>query len=92
MEPRPPVGAEAVAEVALGLGRRLLGTDSWSVLPLPRVTLGLAFLGTRFYFSLFPLLDVLGKLFISFTPVLRARRPRSRRVHDQAFAQPRFAI
>ena len=92
MEPWPPVGAEAVAEVALGLGRRLLGTDSWSVLPLPRVTLGLAFLGTRFYFSLFPLLDVLGKLFISFTPVLRARRPRTSGIYNQAFAEPRVAI
>ena len=92
MEPWPPVGAEAVAEVALGLGRRLLGTDSWSVLPLPRITLGLALLRPRFYFSLFPLLDVLRELLVCLASVLGARRPRPRRVHDQAFAQPGFAI
>ena len=88
MEPRPPVTPESMAEVALGLRRRLLGTNTRSVLLLPRITLGLAFLCPRFYFSLLPLLDVLGELFISFTPIFRSRRPRSRRIHDQAFAEP----
>ena len=88
MEQRPPVTPKSMAEVALGSSRRLLGANSWSVRLLPGVTLGLAFLHARFYFSLFPLLDVLGKLFISFTPVLRARRPRTSGIYNQAFAEP----
>ena len=92
MEPWPPVAPKSMAKVALCLRSRFFGANARPVLPLPRVTLGLAFLGTRFYFSLFPLLDVLGKLFISFTPVLRARRPRPSGIYNQAFAEPRFAI
>ena len=88
MQPRPTVGAEAVAEVALGLRRRLLGTDSWPVLLLPRITLGLAFLRAGGNFSLLALLDVLGELFISFTPVFRSRRPRTSGIYNQAFAEP----
>ena len=92
MEPWPPVTPKSMAEVALRSSRRLFGTDSWPVLLLPRITLGLAFLRARLDLRLLALLDVLSKLLVSFTPVLRARRPRPRRVHDQAFAQPRFAI
>ena len=92
MEPWPPVGAEAVAEMTPSAGGRLLGTDSWPVLFLPGVTLGLALLCPRLDFRLFPLLDVLSKLLVRLAPVLRARHPRPRRVHDQSFAQPRVAI
>ena len=88
MEPRPAVTPKSMAEVALGSSRRLLSTNSRPVLPLPRVTLGLALLRARLDLRLLALLDVLGELFISFTPVLGARRPRPRRVHDQAFAEP----
>ena len=88
MEPWPPVGAEAVAKMASSAGGRLLSADARPVLLLPGVTLGLAFLSAGGDSSLLPLLDVLGELFVSFTPVLGARRPRPRRVHDQALAEP----
>ena len=88
MEPWPPVTPKSMAEMTPSAGGRLLGANARPVLLLPGVTLGLALLSARFYFSLLPLLDVLGELFISFTPVLGARRPRPRRVHDQAFAEP----
>ena len=88
MEPWSPVGTEAVAEVPLGLRCRFFGANSWSVLLLPRVTLGLAFLRARLDLRLLALLDVLGKLLVSFSTVLRPRRPRPRCVHDQAFAEP----
>ena len=92
MEPRPPVGAEAVAKMTPSAGSCLLGADARPMLLLPGVTLGLAFLCPRLDLRLLALLDMLGKLFISFTSVLGARRPRPRRVHDQSFSQPRFAI
>ena len=82
------VGAEAVAKMTPSAGGRLLGANSWSVLLLPRITLGLAFFRPRFYFSLLPLLDVLRELLVGLAPVLGARRPRPRRVHAQSFAEP----
>ena len=88
MEPWSPVGTEAVAEVPLGLRCRFFGANSWSVLLLPRVTLGLALLRACLDFRLFPLFDMRGKLLVGLAPVLGARRPRPRRVHDQAFAEP----
>ena len=88
MEPRPPVAPKSMAKVALGLRRRLLGANARPVLLLPGVTLGLAFLRARFYFSLLPLLDVLSKLLVGLAPVLGARRPRSSGIHNQAFAEP----
>ena len=72
MEPWPPVDAEAVAKMTPSAGGRLLGANARPVLLLPGVTLGLAFLHARFYFSLFPLLDVLGKLLVGLAPVLRS--------------------
>ena len=92
MEPWPPVTPKSMAKVALGLRRRFFGADARPVLPLPGITLGLAFFRPRRHFSLFPLLDVLGELLVGFTPVLRSRCPRPRRVHDQSFAEPGFAI
>ena len=88
MEPWPPVTPKSMAEVPLCLRRRLLGTNARPVLLLPRITLGLAFLRARFYFSLLPLFHVLRELFVRLAPVLGARRPRPRRVHDQSFAEP----
>ena len=89
MKPRPPVTPESMAEMALGLRRRLLGADAWPVLLLPGVTLGLAFLRTSLDLRLLPLLDVLRELLVRLSPVLGARRPWPRRVHDQAFPEPR---
>ena len=92
MEPWPAVGAEAVAEMALGLRRRFFGANARPVLLLPGITLGLAFLRASLDLRLFPLLDVLSKLFVGLAAVLRSRRPRPSGIHDQSFAQPRFAI
>ena len=88
MQEWSPVTPESMAEVALGLRRRFFGADARPVLLLPRITLGLAFLRARFYFSLLPLFHVLRELFVSFTPVFRSRRSCPRRVHDQSFAEP----
>ena len=92
MQEWSPVAPKSMAEVALGLRRRFFGANSRPVLLLPRVALGLALLRARLDLRLLSLLDVLGKLFISFTPVLRARRPRPSGIYNQAFAEPRFAI
>ena len=92
MEPRAPVSAETVAKVTLSLRCRSLGTDSWSVRLLPRVTLGLAFFRARLDLRLLALLDVLRKLLVRLSPVLRSRSPRTSGIYNQAFAQPRFAI
>ena len=88
MEPRPPVTPKSMAEVALGSSRRLLGANSWSVRLLPGVTLGLAFLRARLDFRLLPLLDVLSKLLVRLSPVLRSRSPRTSGIYNQAFAEP----